>query len=205
MFEGIDGVGKTTQLAWVEAALKHEGWDVMDTRNLGGTPIGEELRKVMKLSLERPPTTDLYISLAIQEPLLDLIDEERKKGTIILMDRGPLSLAAYQMYGAGLDEKLVWPHVTAAMERIRPEAVLLYEAGPEVALGRITEEAKKSDYFESKPLEYFQRVAEGYKKAAAHYPQVTTISATGPIAAVNNHTMGVVSPLLGMKQETFFR
>src|ERR1700722_19360970 len=87
VLEGIDGVGKTTQILLAKDLLIKRGWPVYITRNLGGTPIGEELRKVMLDSLERPATTNLYLSVAIQEALAEALEIERAQGKLILMDR----------------------------------------------------------------------------------------------------------------------
>ena len=61
-FEGPDGVGKSTQLALASEELVENGWAVHATRNLGGTPIGEDLRKVMLSEHERPAETDFHLS-----------------------------------------------------------------------------------------------------------------------------------------------
>src|SRR5438270_2506303 len=97
IFDGIDGVGKSTQLKLAEEVLTQNGWSTKTARNLGGTPIGEELRKVIKSDIPRPPETNLYISAAIQEALIQSMAEDRQQGKLILMDRGPLSLAAYEI------------------------------------------------------------------------------------------------------------
>lgn len=196
MFEGIDGAGKTTQLELVQEALEADGWPVFTTRNMGGTPIGEALRKVILSDLERPPLTDFYASLAIQEPLIAVINQARKDGKVILMDRGPLSLAAYQIYGGGIDAALGWRHVESGMERIKPDGIILYDIDPGAALARVRNPSKQSDYFESKPLDYFQNVADGFKEAAGRYGGVATIDAAQPIAEVHERTMAVVEDLL---------
>ncbi len=195
MFEGIDGTGKTTQLTAAKEALEKAGWPVLATRNLGGTPIGEALREVIMSPLERPPMTDFYTSLAIQEPLLDLIDTARSQGKIILMDRGPLSLAAYQIYGAGVDESIGWQHVGNGMDRIKPDAAILYDMDPEAALERNRKHPEKASYFENKPLDYFQKVAEGFHAAGKRYP-VTTIDAGQSINDVQEQTLAVIFGLL---------
>lgn len=198
IFEGIDGVGKTAQLELCQKALEAAGWPVLATRNLGGTPIGEALRKVIKSPLERSPMTDFYVSLAIQEPLFEVIDQARKAGKVILMDRGPLSLAAYQIYGTDILEGEGWQYVTAGMERIHPEAVILYDvADVHQALNR--KDTDKPDYFESKPQDYFQRVAEGYRTAAGRFPIVATIDGTQQIEAVQEQTLAAISILLADK------
>ncbi|HXE10458.1 MAG TPA: dTMP kinase [Verrucomicrobiae bacterium] len=196
IFEGLDGAGKTTQLELVQKELEAAGWPVLALRNLGGTPIGEALREVIKSPLKRPPLTDFYVSLAIQEPLLDVIDRARKDGKIILMDRSPLSLAAYQIYGSGIDAELGWRHVRIGMERIKPEAILLYEITPEAALARKEEAAKQADYFESQPPEYFSKVAAGYKEAADRYDAATAVDGTASVAAIHDRTMDVIAGLL---------
>lgn len=195
IFEGIDGVGKTTQLQQVQAGLENAGWPVMATRNLGGTPIGEELRNVlMSADLERPALTDFYVSLAIQEPLLEVIDDARAEGKIVLMDRGPLSLAAYQIYGAGIDESLGWQHVGNGMDRIKPDLTILYDMEPSAALERNKQHPEKSSYFERKPIEYFRKVAEGFHKAAERY-DMTVIDASLAADEVQTRTMNAIQHL----------
>ncbi len=197
-FEGIDGVGKTTQVELVRQALEAAGWPVLSTRNLGGTPIGEALRAVMLSNVERPPMSDLYISLAIQEALIDTLVAARAGGQIILMDRGPLSLAAYQVYGTGIDQELGWKYVAESMERIRPELSILYVADVSQALQRGRQQSEKADYFESQPLSYFERVSSGYAAAAERYP-VQTIDAGQSIEAVQGQTIALVSDAIGRK------
>lgn len=199
MFDGIDGVGKTTQLDLARETLEAAGWPVLCTRNLGGTPIGEALREVMLSPLERPAMTDFYLSLAIQEPLLELIDAARGEGRIILMDRGPLSLAAYQIYGTGIDESIGWRHVQDGMNRLKPEAVILYDTDTETAVGRSRKRSDKTDYFEDKSPAYFQKVADGYRTAAKRYPAVSAIDASQSIPAVHEKTMAVITGLLSAK------
>lgn len=197
VFEGIDGVGKTTQLELAHEALRAAGWTVMVTRNLGGTPIGEALREVMLSPLERPALTDFYTSLAIQEPLLDAIDTARQKGKIILMDRSPLSLAAYQIYGTGIDETMGWQHVASGMDRLKPEAIILYDAPIEASLERRQKHSEPADYFESKSNGYFQKVATGYHMAVKRYPATEVIDAAPPIPSVHEQTMAVIARALG--------
>ena len=136
IFEGLDGVGKTTQLKLAQAALEERGYNVHPSRNLGGSPIGEEVRQIMLSPIERPPAVNLYLSVAIQEALAEAIDEQRSRGSIILLDRGPMSLAAYQTYGDKLDEQTGWHFADAGIGMFKPEQVILYNMGIEAALDR---------------------------------------------------------------------
>jgi dTMP kinase len=200
VFEGIDGAGKTTQLELVRNTLEAEGWPVYVTRNLGGTPIGEELRKVIKSKLERPTATNLYISVAIQEALTEVIESVRQAGKLILMDRGPMSLAAYEIYGGELGEALGWQHVDAGMEELKPELNIIYKIDVETALRRAHEKAAAADYFESKPADYFDRVATGYEAAAGRYASTTVIIDAGqPVETVQSETIEAVRQALSKK------
>jgi dTMP kinase len=196
MFEGIDGVGKTTQIQLVEQALQQRDWLVTTSRSPGGTPIGEALRSVLLEPLPRPPMTDLYIATAIQEVLIESLQAERSSGSVMLHDRGPLSIAAYQIYGGGIDEATGWSYVDDGMKRLQPDLVIIYECSPEQALSRIQQ--KPGDYFESKSPEYFERVANGYREAAQRYPSVT-IDASQSIDEVHTQTMEQIDRLLAAK------
>jgi len=200
IFEGIDGVGKTTQVLLAKDVLLKQGWPVYITRNLGGTPIGEELRKVMLAPIERPALTNLYLSVAIQEALLGAIEAERAQGKLIFMDRGPLSLAAYEIYGSNLNETLGWQHVDAGMQQLKPELTIIYKADVAAALDRAHRKSRKADYFESQPQGYFERVTEGYDAAAKRYPYETiTIDADQPIETVHAQTMQAIQEALDKK------
>jgi dTMP kinase len=200
VFEGVDGVGKTTQLLLAKDALLSQGWPVYITRNLGGTPIGEELRKVMLAPLERPTTTNLYLSVAIQEALVGVIEAERAKDQLIFMDRGPLSLAAYEIYGGQLNETLGWQHVDAGMQQLKPELTIIYTADVKTALQRARRKSRPADYFESKPPGFFERVAHGYATAAERYPyEIITIDANQPIETVHGQTLRAIQQALDKK------
>lgn len=200
VFEGIDGSGKTTQLELARAALLKEGWPVYATRNLGGTPIGEQLREVIKSPIERPGATNFYISVAIQEALAGTIESERAEGQVILMDRGPISLAAYEIYGGGFDKTLGWRHVDAGMAKLQPELVILYKADVPTALEQARQKPGRADYFESKPPSFFEKVARGYEAAAERYAKQTVIiDAVQPIQAIHDQTMLLIRQALAEK------
>lgn len=196
LFEGLDGSGKTTQLTMARQKLEIAGWPIMATRNLGGTPIGEALREVMLSATERPPMTDLYTSLAIQEALLEEIDNARNVGKIVLVDRGPLSLAAYQIYGRGIGEA-GWHYVEGGMARFSPEATILYEIDAAAALAR-ARHVGSSDYFESKPPKYFDEVARGYSAAKSKF-NVKSVDASLTVEQIHLETMTIIEHAIQSK------
>lgn len=202
IFEGVDGVGKTTQLKKVQEALTHEGWPVHITRNLGGTPIGEELRAVAFSPVKRLPETDLYISAAIQAELAHSIETERAENKIVLVDRGPFSFAAYHIYGNGVEADKGWKFADDGMERFRPDLVLVYEMDLDDALTRARQRSgDNADYYASKPKGYFANVQRGYREAAKRYKTtlIEKIDASKSVDSVFEATMLAVSNTIGRK------
>lgn len=195
LFEGIDGIGKSTQLKLAQEQLAQQDWAIRAARNLGGTPIGEALREAMLQPIPRPPLTDLYTSIAIQEALLESIRAERAAGKIVLLDRSPLSLAAYAIFGGGLNLEETWPYVVSGMEQLNAELIILYSGDVAAALERAHQKPGQSDYFESKSIDYFENVDAGYKAAVQHY-DVHVINADQSIEAIHAETMSLINQAL---------
>jgi dTMP kinase len=198
MFDGPDGVGKTTQVRLAHESLEQQGYTVYTTRSHGGTPIGEALREVSLSPLGRPVVTDLYISLAIHGALASDLAEKRHQGFITLVDRSPLSIIAYQVYGDGFDKARGFELVESDMETLQPDMLIVYHAEREIAKDRLRGRARNSDFFEDKPDEYFERVAEGYRVAAERY-HAQAIDAATDTPTVHAKTMQYIDALLPHK------
>lgn len=200
VFDGIDGVGKTTQIKLAQQQLLADGWPVEIKQNLGGTPVGEALRGVIKSSVERPGLTNLYIAAAIQEALIEAIAGDRADGKLILLDRGPFSLAAYAAYGDGADKAIGWQQVERGLAAIMPELTILYSTEVDKALRQAQQKPGQADYFEQKPRDYFERVAQGYAEAGRRYPEtVVAVDASQPIEAVQQATLQHIKRVLDTK------
>ena len=197
MFDGPDGVGKSTQFELAAAALRKGGHQVYTTHLLGGSDIGNALRAIMFSNAERPAITNLHLSLAIYYALLDNLKNHLDNGEIVLIDRSPLSLYAYQVFGDGLDEAIGRQACQEALQAFGPQKVIVYEAPIETLLQRRqTQQAQKaSDYFEQQKLDYHRRTTEGYQVATALF-QADTIDASRPIEAVHTATMAVINAAL---------
>ncbi|HET7060021.1 MAG TPA: dTMP kinase [Candidatus Saccharimonadales bacterium] len=199
-FEGIDGVGKTTQLELAAKALQAEGWAVETTRSHGGTEIGEALREVSLSSAARPVETDFHISLAIHEALAVKVDGCREENRIILIDRGPISMAAYQMYGDGFDMKQGWSAVERDLAIFSPELNIIYTATTSIALDRARKRSgAKANYFESKPPGFFDAAQQGFMDSAERFG-ATIIDAEQPIGQVHAQTMKAIQAVVAKKR-----
>jgi dTMP kinase len=195
LFEGMDGVGKTTQVKRAEQVLNERGLSVMTSRTPGGTPIGEALREVMRQPLPRPGLSDLYMAAAAQEALIRALDELRRTYDVILLDRGPLSIAAYQIYGSRVDNERGWYFVDEGMTKLKPDKVIVYACNPEKALRRARVASGREEYFEQMPQDYFNRVDEGYHVVAKRF-KAAIIQAEKDIDSVHRETMAIIDKVL---------
>lgn len=196
-FDGPDGAGKTTQLQMAAAKLQTAGHEVYAIHALGGSAIGDKLATAMMAPDPRPPETDLYIALAAQYAALQDIEARRNANQIVLIDRSPLSIIAYQVFAGGIDPEKGYSAATEILERVKPDLLLMYNASPDVLLGRRHQRNQQSgsDYFESMPPAYHEETIKGYVEAASRLG-ATLINGEGPIEAVHADTMAHIEVLL---------
>jgi dTMP kinase len=167
-FDGPDGVGKTTQLELTVKALQAEGHDVYETRTVGGTPVGELLRLALLSDTERPAETDLHIALASQHALARDVTGRRERGQVVLIDRSPLSIVGYQVYGDGLDRNKGYQATGELLDLFQPDLIIVYKAPDAVLVNRREHRNHHTgtDHFENKSNDYHHQVAEGFADAS---------------------------------------
>jgi len=166
-FDGPDGVGKTTQLKLLAETLKKAGHVIHMTRHNGGSPIGEALRNVSLSPVERSAETDLYISLAMGQALSEELQQRKKRGEIILLDRSPLAVVAYQAYGSQLADKQAAFEACDRLFKNEAIDILFFLNAPQQIIDNRRHERNTTDYFESKGADFHERVREGYEAALA--------------------------------------
>jgi len=169
-FEGIDGAGKSTQIAFVEGWLRARGVDVLLTREPGGTPIGESLRELILHRPMQPRTETLLMFAARCEHVLEVLEPALAAGRWILCDRFTDATFAYQSGGRGVSESDVatlegWVH-----PHLQPDLTFLFDLDPGIAAARLAR-AQRSDRFESEQREFFNRVREHYLARARAWPK----------------------------------
>lgn len=161
--DGPDGVGKTTQVDLLKDYFLSQKEKVHVARQSGGTPIGEELRKVSLSSHPRSAVTDLFISLAMGSALSEDLTTRKNKGEIVIIDRSPLAIIAYNGYGSQLQEmKLAFDACEALFKREQIDLLIFLDAPTEVTYKRRKARNAK-DYFENQNDAFHDRVREGYK------------------------------------------
>ncbi|HSY27587.1 MAG TPA: dTMP kinase [Burkholderiaceae bacterium] len=183
-FEGIDGAGKSTHIAYVANWLRAHGRIVITTREPGGTPLGEKLRELLlheKMHLE---TEALLMFAARREHLAQVIEPSLARGDCVITDRFTDASFAYQGGGRKLDlhkldalEQWVHPH-------LQPDLTLLFDVPLEVARARL-DATRTLDKFEQEKEEFFAATRAEYLRRAAEFPQrFRIIDSTLPIPEI---------------------
>jgi len=182
-FEGIEGVGKSTQLAHAAAYLRGRGVDPELTREPGGTPLAERLRGLVLEPREESvtPTVELLVIFAARAShVAGRVRPALQRGRWVLCDRFTDATEAYQGGGRGLSLAWIRQLARIAHPRLTPHLTFLFDAPPEIALGRMQKRGLRLDRIEAEDLEFFARVRDGYRAIAAREPgRVRLIDATG--------------------------
>ena len=175
-FEGIDGAGKSTHISALAQAFKAQGRAVTLTREPGGTPLAEKLRSLVLQDAMDPLTEALLMFAARRDHLDCVILPALARGDVVLCDRFTDATFAYQGGGRGFDEE-----VLSQLERmvqtspdqaalVQPALTLWFDLAPQEAAKRLAG-ARVPDKFESQPLAFFQRVAQGYARRQRKDPE----------------------------------
>lgn len=208
-FEGIDGSGKSTQARALAAALTERGYDVLLTREPGGTPIGDQIRAIVVDTLTNTamtPETELLLFCASRAQLVaEVIRPFLAQGGIVLCDRYADSTMAYQGYGHGLDLEALRLILRFATGGLTPDWTVYLDLDPRIGLERrrrgrllMSEDWNRLD---DKELAFHQRVYTGYEALIAEQPQRwLRIPADQPVEAVQAQVLKALKPHLPAKK-----
>lgn len=185
--EGIDGVGKSTQAALIEAVLDSAGYDVLRLREPGGVKISEQIRAILldPANAEMGDVCELLLYEAARAQLVhQVIRPALAAGKTVVCDRFYDSTTAYQAFADGLDRNMVSQANELAVDGCRPDLTLVFDLPVEDALRRRSGR-EAEDRLELKGLEFQERVAAGFRAVAADEPdRVKLIDAGESIAEV---------------------
>ncbi len=160
--DGPDGSGKTKQIELLATYFVGKGRTVHKTRTSGGTPIGEKLRTVSLSAVARPAMTDFHISLAMLHALAEDVVQRKARGEVVLIDRSPLAMVAYNAYGSQMEDKQISCDASVQFfAQLQVDLLIFLSAAPDILEGR-RKGRGVNEYFESQGPEYHKRVTEGY-------------------------------------------
>lgn len=170
-FEGIDGSGKSTQIAMLKKRLEALGHAVVVVREPGGTPLSEKIRDLLLnpgSSSMDARTETLLFSAARAQLVQEVIIPARERGDIILCDRFADSTLAYQGYGRELPLEEIITTQGLATSRLSPNLTVLLDLAVEETEGRL--QSTQPDRMERAGKAFMQRVRDGYLKLAQADP-----------------------------------
>jgi len=172
-FEGPDGSGKTTQVAPLAEFLTQLGYQVLITREPGGTAIGDQIRQVLSdlKNTGMHPRSETLLFLAARAQLVEeVIKPHLEDGYIVLCDRYADSTMAYQGYGHQNDLTQIRSLINFATGGLKPDLTLLLDVGAEAGLKRKAE-GTEWNRLDAYSLEFHQRVRQGYAALAQAEPE----------------------------------
>ena len=176
--EGGEGVGKSTNLAFIKAHIERAGIEVVATREPGGTPLAEEIRELLLAVREEPMAelTELLLVFAGRaQHLATLIEPALARGAWVLSDRFTDATYAYQGGGRGLDRELIAELESLVQGKLRPDLTLYLDSPPEIAAARLA--GRELDRFEREQRVFFERVRAVYLERASD-PRFRVIDAS---------------------------
>jgi dTMP kinase len=185
--EGTEGVGKSTNLNFIQQWLEEQGHRVLVTREPGGTPLAEELRSL--LLAPRDETVDpmaelLMVFAARAQHLEQVIKPALAAGTWVLCDRFTDSTYAYQGGGRGFDQSVIAQLETLVQGELRPDLTVILDIDVEKGLARASQRSVP-DRFEGEAVAFFERVRAVYHELAARAPnRYAVVDAGQPLEQV---------------------
>ena len=198
--DGIDGAGKSTNLAVMKAWFEKHQLPVLFTREPGGTPAGEALREILlnpatQVGLR---TETLLMFAARQQHLETVILPALKNGTHVVSDRFTDATFAYQGGGRGVPLQDIATLEHWVQGDFRPDLTLLLDVPLEVSMARINQTREK-DRFEQEEAEFFNRVREVYlQRANEQQERYAVIDSSQSLDAVKNQIETALDSLFGL-------
>jgi dTMP kinase len=167
--EGIEGSGKSTLVAALGSRLRERGFDVLLTREPGGTPAGNAIRRIFldrTVSIE-PLAEAFLVNAARAQHVAEVLRPALDAGRIVICDRFTDSTLAYQGYGRGLDLAQLQGVCATATGGLSADLILLLDLPVDVARARLRERAERTDRIEAEGDDFHQRVRRGFLEVAA--------------------------------------
>ncbi|WP_300425128.1 dTMP kinase [uncultured Thalassolituus sp.] len=203
-FEGGEGVGKSTNIAFVADWLKDQGITVVVTREPGGTEIAEKIRNdLLKAHHNEDMTamTELLLVFAARAQHIEkVIVPALQRGEWVICDRFSDSTMAYQGYGRELPRADIELLTGLVQKDLQPDCTLLLDAPVETGMARASRRAEQgieqTDRFELEKLSFFEKVRQGFLELAAHSPRFHKLDATQPLDKVQRDIESVLKAIL---------
>ncbi|MEN1678256.1 MAG: dTMP kinase [Planctomycetota bacterium] len=194
--DGVDGVGKSTQISLLCGWLTELGKPPITCRDPGGTPLGERLRELVLHAGDETPLgmpAEMLLYMASRAQLVEqVIQPALAEGKVVVSDRYLLANLVYQGHAGGLPVDALRQVGAVATGGLKPDATFVLDMDPAVADARIQ---RSRDRMESRGSDYRHRLREGFLAEAASDPNIHVIDANQSPEAVHADVRAIVEPL----------
>ena len=173
-FEGPDGSGKTTQVKRIGRKLIEKGFDIVYTREPGGTEISDQVREILMNMKNKQmcPRTEILLFCAARAQLVEeVIRPALQSGKIVISDRYADSTLAYQGYGHGFEQETLKQLLNFTTGNLWPDLTFLLDISAEKGLRRRISNQEEWNRMDDYQLAFHERVRNGYHQLAAADPQ----------------------------------
>jgi dTMP kinase len=185
--EGVDGAGKSTHVEAIAGRLGAPGRRVLVTREPGGTPLAEALRKLVLTEPMDPLAETMLLFAARVDHVGREIEPALAAGNWVLCDRFTDATFAYQGAGKGVPTELIAHLAQVSHDGLLPDRTLVFDCPYEVSRERLQRAAREPDRFEREDREFFERVRQAYLALARSEPgRVRLIDASGTLEEIKN-------------------
>ncbi|MBA3334941.1 MAG: dTMP kinase [Pyrinomonadaceae bacterium] len=201
-FEGIDGSGKSTQLRMLASELLFRGFDVLNTCEPGGTPLGRRLREAFLETEETvAPLAELLLFAADRAQHVNfLVKPALEQGKIVISDRYSDATSAYQGAGRGFPETTVRQIIELATSGLKPDLTVFFDLPVQKALLRTdsrTAKGEKKNRMDKETAAFYERVRYAYLKIGKNEPErFRIIDAEGSTDEVKKRVLKIVTEFL---------
>ncbi|HEY5257602.1 MAG TPA: dTMP kinase [Candidatus Baltobacteraceae bacterium] len=193
--EGIEGSGKSSLLALLAQRLRARGVDVVLTREPGGTPVGDAIRRIFLKEPDLPvsPLTEAFLVNASRASHVEeVVRPALAAGKLVLCDRYADSTLAYQGYGRGLGVDLTRSLCDAATGGLWPDVVLLLDLPVAAAYERVRDRKGGFDRLDGESADFHERVRAGFLELATSNPHWHVLDATLPTTELADLAMALL-------------
>lgn len=196
--EGIEGVGKSTNIAFIQSLLEERNLPCITTREPGGTDLGEQIRSLLLDKHQQAMTamTELLLMFAARaQHLEETIEPALSSGSWVICDRFTDSSYAYQGGGRNLSSSLIAQLEKLSIHSFQPDCTLILDLPADKGLAR-AENVGEKDRFESEPSDFFERVRQVYVDRAKKEERSHIVNAAAPLEQVQHEIRQILSPYL---------
>lgn len=204
-FEGPDGSGKSTQARLLARALEERGERVTETREPGGTEVGEAVRELLlgpAMAHASPLTMVFLLSASRAELVARVIRPALADGCYVIADRFADSTLAYQSYGLGVDPHAVRTLTDIATGHLSPDVTVYMDIDPEIGASRAAGRGS-SNWLDERAIAFHRSVHAGYLKLIAESPERwIVVDGNGPPNVIHDAILRRLEPMLEAARDT---